>query len=239
MKLIQCIAQHIKSRRKAFEAIKNGHVTINGATCTAVSTIILPNDIISYRQNIITTNVEAIYYLLNKPIGVECTHLPYDNNSATIYDYFNDNQHLFSIGRLDKNTSGLIIITNDGLLSQQVAHPSQHVEKEYLVTTRETITLQHIQLLSQPITIDGHQVQAIRVKKINRNIVSIIVCDGKKHEVRHIVKHAHLTCLELHRIRIGSLVNQQLAIGSYVIITKNTIKKLFEPFDSKHVQLCI
>jgi 23S rRNA pseudouridine2605 synthase len=208
-------AAGVASRRAAEKIITSGRVKVNGEV------ILLPQFMVNDRQDKILVDgapiakgEEKIYFALNKPKGYLCSHVR-RYTEKLIFDLLPPKKRLFSIGRLDKESSGLIIITNDGHFAHGIAHPSFEVEKEYLVKVKEEITAPHLKKIASGIDIDGKWVQPISVKKVRRGTCKVVVHEGKKHEVRKMVQEAFLEIIELKRIRIGHLFLGNLPEGAY------------------------
>lgn len=208
-------ASGIASRRKCDELIFSGKVTINGEI------VQLPQTHVNPEMDIIRVNGKKIfferkiYYVLNKPVGIVCSASRTTPKMKIIEDLFNSKQRLFTAGRLDKETSGLIIVTNDGDLANRIAHPSFNVQKEYLIKTSQEITDDHLRKLSAGTYFSGTRICPIRVIKVRRGTLKIVVSEGKKHEVRILAASAGLKILELCRIRIGPITLGKLPIGCW------------------------
>jgi 23S rRNA pseudouridine2605 synthase len=206
----------IASRRKAEEIITSKRVKVNGKVALLPQTKVdLSKDIISIDNKPITKQLKKVYFMLNKPSGYVCSNTK-KNNEKIIFDIFKDLPYrLFSAGRLDKSTTGLIILTNDGEFANKIIHPSSNITKEYLVKTHELITYEHLKQLSHGVRIDGQWIKPKRVLKIRKGTCKIAVTEGKKHEVRKFCEKANLTILELKRIRLGQLTLGGLPEGSF------------------------
>jgi 23S rRNA pseudouridine2605 synthase len=136
-------------------------------------------------------------------------------NQKLAVDLVHGRGRLFTVGRLDKETSGLILITNDGAFADAVSHPRNGILKEYLVKTEEEIGPQHLERLGAGMVIDGAEVRPINVKKVRKGTLKIVLGEGKKHEVRHLVKNAGLTLYSLTRVRIGSIHLGKMPPGDF------------------------
>lgn len=206
----------IASRRAAEELIFAGMVRVNGET------ILLPQfqvdpaiDTIEYKNRRIQVDEKFFYYVMNKPKDYLCTH-ERRKGEKLIYDLFpRMHPRLFSVGRLDKDTTGLLLITSDGKFAQRIAHPSYTCEKEYLVSCSESITSGHIKQLQRGCVIEGKLAIPKRVEKVHKTQIAITLQEGIKREIRILVKQCSLTLLTLQRIRIGKLMLKDLTIGTY------------------------
>lgn len=217
----------IASRRNAENLIFEGRVRVGKETVTIPQTMVnhLENDIFVDGKKIIFQ--EKIYLIMNKPKGYTCTHLKKERKKI-VYDLFKEiDERLFSIGRLDRDTSGLLLFTNDGHFANRVIHPSSNITKEYLVKTKEAINDHHLKEISKGVWIDGKTVRPVKLKKVRNNTLKIGVKEGKKHEVRLLVKKADLNLTELKRIRIGGLVLSDLNEGDFRPLSKTEQEQIF------------
>src|SRR5262249_53449817 len=138
------------------------------------------------------------------------------SKSRLVLDLFEGvSKRLFTVGRLDKETTGLLIVTNDGTFANQVIHPSSNIHREYVAKTGQEITDQHLKTLSHGIEVEGCFVKPLKVRKVRRGTVKIIVGEGKKREVRALLEAVGLEVKELKRVRIGGLTLGTLPIGAW------------------------
>lgn len=207
----------VASRRACEELIFDGKVKVNGEVIRLPQTLVdLTLDTITVRGQKIAHEEKKVYYLLNKPVGYLCTTVKKEFGAKRVLDLFSHLPYrLFTAGRLDQQTAGLIIVTNDGAFANRVMHPSYNVSKEYLAKTDQEITSEHLKALSVGTWVQNTHVRPHSVKKVRRGTLKISVGEGKKHEVRTLLAHANLTVKELTRIRIGSLSLNSLPIGQY------------------------
>jgi 23S rRNA pseudouridine2605 synthase len=136
-------------------------------------------------------------------------------------------KRLFTVGRLDRETEGLLIVTNDGHFANQVIHPSSNVIKEYIVKTVQEITPAHLTSLSEGARVDDKWIRPVAVQKIRRGTFRISVKEGKKHEVRIMAEKANLKILELTRVRIGGLILGSLPLGTFRTLTSEDQQLIF------------
>ncbi|MDD3480868.1 MAG: pseudouridine synthase [Patescibacteria group bacterium] len=194
----------VASRRKAEELVKKGSVFVNGEKITNLATEIDPDkDEVVLNGNRLNLP-ELKYYLLNKPKGYMTTRSD-PHAKRTIYELLPPDTTLFSVGRLDKDTTGLIAITNDGDFAQNMIHPSKKIEKEYLVTTKSPLTDSQLKTLSGNITLSDGPVKAKQIKKITNNKLRLVIDVGRNRIVRRMIKAVGNEVRELERVRIGSL----------------------------------
>jgi 23S rRNA pseudouridine2605 synthase len=219
-------AAGIASRRLCEEIIWQGRVSVNGETVLIPQTPVdREKDVIIIDGSILPKQEKKVYFLLNKPSGYHCTNIPYFPKAKKVLDFFSHLPYrLFTVGRLDKETTGLIIVTNDGAFANRVIHPSFNIDKEYLAKTDQEISHDHLMQLSKGTTIEGVFVRPLQVKKVRKGTVKITVSEGKKREVRLLLERTGLKVLSLSRIRVGSLLLGPLLIGHWRELTSKEIE---------------
>jgi 23S rRNA pseudouridine2605 synthase len=222
-------AAGVASRRAAEELIFQGRVQVNGTTIKVPQTLVdWENDQIHVDALPLKGEHKKIYYMLNKPIGYICSNVR-PGKRAIVLDLFPQSEkRLFTVGRLDKDTNGLLLVTNDGHFAHKVIHPSSNIVKEYIVKTAQEITPSHLTTLSQGARVDEKWVRPVSVQKIRKGTFRILLKEGKKHEVRIIAERAELKVLELTRVRIGGLVLGSLAEGEFRSLTEQDRETIFQ-----------
>ncbi|MGE3954995.1 MAG: pseudouridine synthase [Parachlamydiales bacterium] len=215
----------VASRRACEEIIFSGRVSVNGKITLLPQTQVDPEvDEIRIDGEVVGRRERMVAFMLNKPKGLLCTNAP---GPPRVIDLFKELPYrLFTAGRLDKETTGLLIVTNDGHLAQRIIHPSSNIEKEYWATVAEEVTQGHLQALSRGCQVEGTPVRPLRVEK-RGNQLRITVGEGKKREVRVMLESAGLTCLALCRVRIGGLTLGELPVGSYKPLSPADQNKIF------------
>ncbi len=208
-------AAGIASRRASEEIIAEGRVQVNGEVAIHPYTPVdLSVDEVYVDGKRIGKEEKKVYILLNKPTGTICTSEKSKEKGKRVLDLLSHLRlRLFTVGRLDRETSGLLIITNDGVFANRVIHPSYGIEKEYLAKTSDEITLEHLKTISEGGWVEGTYVRPVSVKKVRRGTLKVVVTDGRKREVRCLLEKAGLTVRELCRIRIGHLTLGNLQPG--------------------------
>lgn len=218
-------AAGVASRRACEELIFDGRVKVNGAI------VLIPQTLVSAEDKLVVNGKEIghaeakLYYMLNKPVGYVCTAKRTNTSTKLVLDLFTDvKARLFTVGRLDKNTEGLLLVTNDGHFANQIIHPSANVVKEYLAKTDAEVSADHLVAISNGTQVEGVFVKPTSVSKVRRGTIKVCVTDGKKHEVRLLLEAAGLHINHLTRIRIGPLSLGALPVGSYRPLTLNEQK---------------
>lgn len=218
----------VASRRACEEIIFAGRVTVNNVVASEPQTLVDERDQISVDGHPLNKVEEKVYYILNKPAGYICTAKKMGSKKIVLDLFHEVPYRLFTVGRLDKETEGLLIVTNDGHFANKVIHPSSCIHKEYLAKTDAEITADHLTAISSGTLVEGVFVKPVRVTKVRRGTVKIAVSEGKKREVRTLLEAAGLKVLELIRIRIGGLQLGQLEPGSWRVMTEKEKTLIFE-----------
>lgn len=220
------------SRRKAEELIIQNRVKVNGILVNKLGTKINVTDIISIDDQIINKEINKIYYLLNKPKGVICS-VKDNKNRKTIIDLIDTNERIYPIGRLDYNTTGLIILTNDGMFTSYLMHPKNKITKTYIAKINGILNKQDFQKLRQGILIDNRKViiDHFKVKEIdnsnNKSLIEITIHEGRNHIIKKIFKSFNKEVLKLHRSKIAFLTDINLKCGEYRKLSVKEIKTLY------------
>ena len=219
------------SRRKAEELIKAGKVIVNGKVVRELGTKAnFSDDILIDGKKI--EREEKEYYIFNKPRGV-ITSTSDDKGRKVVTDYFETNKRLYPVGRLDYDTTGLLILTNDGELANLIMHPRNEIEKQYIAKLEGIIKGEEINKLKNGIVLDGTKCIPKRVKlrefdkKTNTSIVEIVICEGKNHEVKRLFESVSFNVLKLKRERIGFLTLGKLKSGEYRKLNPKEVKQLY------------
>jgi 23S rRNA pseudouridine2605 synthase len=220
----------LASRRAAEKLIFDGKVTVNGkrelVPQTLVDHIV---DVIEVEGKRLAHQPRKVYYALNKPVGYHCTNATAIRRRAVDLVESPQSVRLFTVGRLDKDTSGLILITNDGHFANRVMHPSGGVKKEYIAKVDQEVSHDHLVALSEGCVVEGALVRPIRVSKVRRATLRIVVQEGRRHEVREMLAAAGFKVLELKRVKIGELSLGNIPEGQWKKLSPQEIQHLFPP----------
>lgn len=212
------------SRRKADEVILEGRVTINKSIAKIGDTV-RETDIVRVDGERIKVNQEYEYYLLNKPKRVLCTN--YDKfDRPTAVSLIKSKKRLFTYGRLDYLTEGLIIISNDGDMYNHIMHPRKKLYKSYVAKLDKEITEEHMEALKHGVVIDGVRTLPAKVKKFDTFEVRIAIFEGKNRQIRKMLETLGYEVKNLKRIKIGELRLGTLGVGEYRKLTPEEISYL-------------
>lgn len=193
----------VTSRRKAEELIKSEKVLVNNIIETDLSRDISDTDVVNVNGKIIKLP-DYQYYILNKPVGYTTTREDI-HAKKNVFELLPNEASLFTVGRLDKNTSGLLLVTNDGDFAQNIIHPSKKVNKVYEVITEKDIDNKQIDELSNPIKLNDGTVNILALKKISNRKIIITICVGKNRIVRRIFESIGNNVKELNRVQVGKI----------------------------------
>ena len=206
------------SRRQADELIAAGRVKINGQLAK-VGQVVEPNDRVTVDNKAVQQSVGHTYLMVNKPIGVICTS---DRRAKdNVLDLVGSNQRLFPVGRLDVESSGLLILTDDGELTNRLTHPRYGHEKEYLVRLAEDISDADLAVLATGIELDGTKTQPADIRRIDTNRLTITIREGRNRQIRRMCELVELKVTGLKRIRIGKVKLGNLPVGQWRYLGEN------------------
>ena len=230
MKLFRVISSSGElSRRKSINAIQEAMVTVNGKLILDPFIDTKPEDDIRLDNKKIKYKVDLTTILLNKPSGYISTKSD-EKGRKTIFELVPKNPPLNHVGRLDKNTTGAILLTNDGNLSQFLMHPKNKIEKEYIATTDKYFSEKNIKRLQKGIFIGSNQKGRAKIvsQELKKGHVEVVMIlrQGKKNEIRRIFKFLDLNLLSLKRVRIGEIKLSNLAEGSWRNLSKKEMNFL-------------
>lgn len=211
------------SRREADRLIEQGKVTVNHETALMGQKITM-NDIVEIDGRQIKREEEQILLAFNKPVGVECTSDL--TNKDNIIDYINYEKRIYPIGRLDKNSQGLILLTNDGSFVNQILKASNYHEKEYIVSVDKPITEDFLECMSSGVEILGQVTRPCIVKKIKKHVFSIILTQGLNRQIRRMCETLGYKVQKLKRVRIMNIELGNLPMGQYRNITDEELTEL-------------
>ena len=219
------------SRRKAEELISSGKVFVNGSKVTELGTKVDNNDTIVVEGVKLSGNTPKEYYLLYKPRGYICSAKD-EKGRKVVTELIDTKERIYPVGRLDYDTTGVLLLTNDGDLTNILTHPSNGIEKQYLAIVEGILTTDEIYKLINGVEIEGVKVVPKRVKikkkdlEKNRTKIEITIIEGRNHIVKKIFEKIGHPVNKLHREREGFLTVAGMKSGDYKILSRDEVKKL-------------
>lgn len=221
----------IASRRKSEELILAGKVKVNGKIVTELGTKVSEKDEVEV-ENMEVYRKEKEYYLLYKPEKTICS-VSDEKGRTTIVDLIETDEKIFPVGRLDYDTTGLILLTNDGELTNKLTHPKGYVEKTYIAKVSGIVTGKEIHELEEGIELEGVKTKKARAKlkkidkKNNKSYVELTITEGRNHQVKNMFAALGHKVLKLKRISYAFFNLEGMKIGEYRRLTAKEVKQLY------------
>jgi len=221
----------VASRRKAEELIAEGHVKVNGKIITTLGAKVSEKDKVEV-DHIVVSKKEKVYYLLNKPRSI-ISSAQDEKNRKTVVDLIDTDARIYPVGRLDYDTTGVLLLTNDGEFANILTHPHHEIDKVYIAKIRGIIKGKDINSLKNGVEIDGQKLKASRVKlrktdlKTNTSMVQLTIHEGKNHQVKKMFEAIGYDVLKLKRESIAFLTLDGIKSGDYRELSIKEVKKLY------------
>ncbi|NLG92463.1 MAG: rRNA pseudouridine synthase [Clostridiales bacterium] len=220
----------IASRRKAEEMISAGEVKVNGVTAKIGDKVDPQKDKVSIRGELLDTHVKEVYIMLHKPRGF-ITTMSDEMNRKCVAELVKDiPERVYPVGRLDRESEGLLLMTNDGEFANAMTHPSLHIPKTYRVTVRPGITEDQLTQIAVGIVIDGRKTAPAKVNVISqeagRVVLEIVLYEGRNRQIRKMCEQLGLEVARLKRIAVGPVKLGMLQPGKWRPLAKEEVKKL-------------
>ncbi len=213
------------SRREADRLVSSGQVIVNNQVAS-IGMVISINDDVVVNGKLIKPPTQHVYLALNKPVGIEC--ITDRNISGNVIDFINYDKRIFPIGRLDKDSEGLLLLTSDGDIVNKITRSNNNHEKEYIVTVDSKITAEFINKMMNGVPILNKITKPCKVKKIDNFTFNIIITEGLNRQIRRMCKYFNYRVLNLKRIRIMNILLGDLKVGKYRLLNEKEQKELNE-----------
>lgn len=226
------------SRRKAEELILAGKVMVNGEKVLELGTKVSKSDVIEVEGIVLDRNYNYEYYLLNKPRGI-ITAVSDDKGRKTVVDLIDTNTRIYPIGRLDYDTTGVLLLTNDGDLANGLIHPASEVDKVYIAKVDGVLTGYDVKRMRSGLVIDGYKTKRchVKVKSVdkekNRCIVEIVIHEGRNHQVKKMIEAVGKKVIKLKRERFAFLTTDGVKAGDYRRLTNKEVAVLYSMINKK------
>ena len=220
------------SRRNAEKLILEGKVTVNGNIINTLGTKVNNSDIITVDGNALNQAVVKEYYLLNKPRGVISSSLD-EKGRKTVVDLIDTDARIYPIGRLDYDTTGIILLTNDGELANLLMHPKNRIIKTYLAKLEGIIDINTLKKIKNGVVVDNRKVEVVDVKLKQKDVikntsfVSISIIEGRNHIVKKLFKEVGFCVEKLSRTGYDFLTLDNLKSGEYRKLSIKEVKRLY------------
>lgn len=225
------------SRRKAEELIQNGKVKVNGKVVWELGTKVDVHDIIEVDGNLLQKEEQKVYYLLYKPRGVVTTTSD-DKHRKTVVDLIPTQMRIYPVGRLDYDTTGILLLTNDGEFANAMMHPKTNIDKVYIAKVKGLIGKEQILKLQNGVIVDGKKTAKAKArikkydKKTDTSIVELIIHEGRNHQVKRMFEAIGYEVLKLKREQISFLDLTGLKSGEYRTLNPKEIKRLYNEINN-------
>ncbi len=226
----------LMSRRAAEKEIEAGNVTVNGAVAKIGDSVMPGKDKVFYKGKEVRSSGRKLYLLLNKPQGVVTT-MSDEFGRKTVRELLPVKERVYPVGRLDKDSEGLLICTNDGELANMLMHPRYHLKKTYVVNVRGNVYGETADALRALREIDGEPIAEADVQIVSRSdsasVLRFTICEGKNRQIRRMCEAVGLSVMQLKRVSIGPLHLTGIEIGKSRPMTKAELTDLKKALDSK------
>ena len=219
------------SRRKCEELIEDGRVTVDGEVASLGQRVDTSSQRVEVDGVTVSAAPDLVYYLLNKPAGVVTTASD-THGRPTVVDLVPDEPRVFSVGRLDADTEGLLLLTNDGDLTHRLTHPSFGIEKEYLAEVEGAPKPAAITKLRRGVDLDDGPTAPAKVSQVEPNALRITIHEGRNRQVRRMCEAVGHPVVRLVRTRIGPLVDRRLKPGEWRALSAAEIRALQTAVDT-------
>jgi len=215
------------SRRNADKIILEGRVKVNGQVTTELGVKVTSTDKIEVDEKEIFLEARKVYVMLNKPRGYVTTSKE-QFNRPSVLELISIKERVFAVGRLDMDSEGLLLLTNDGEFTNKIIHPTKHVAKKYEVELKKEISDVDMEKLRQGVDIGGYKTATAIVERVSNKKMVITIYEGKNRQIRKMCEAVENKVVSLRRIAIGNLALGTLKTGEYKLLSAAEINEIFE-----------
>lgn len=215
------------SRRIVEDLIEEGRVSVNGQVAVLGRRVDVETDAVEVDGVRVGVAPDLTYYLLNKPKGVVTTAAD-THDREIVTELVPDEPRVYPVGRLDLDTEGLLLITNDGDLTHRLTHPSFGIEKEYLVEVDKPMSRGHLRRLREGVELDDGMTAPAKAQQVAPSVIKLTIHEGRNRQIRRMCSALGFTVTRLVRIRIGALADRNMAPGEWRELTLDEIRRLEE-----------
>ena len=215
------------SRRIVEDMIEDGRVSVNGQVAVLGRRVDVESDAVEVDGVRVGVAPDLIYYLLNKPKGVVTTAAD-THDREIVTELVPDEPRVYPVGRLDLDTEGLLLITNDGDLTHRLTHPSFGIEKEYLVEVDKPVRRGDLRRLREGVELDDGMTAPAKAQQVAPSVIKLTIHEGRNRQIRRMCSALGFTVTRLVRIRIGALADRNMAPGEWRELTLDEIRRLEE-----------
>ena len=220
----------VASRRKSEELIAAGKVKVNGKVAQIGDKIDPKNDVVSVNGRKLTRESNYVYLALNKPRGYVTTMSDEMDRKCVAELVADVGKRVYPVGRLDRDSEGLLLFTNDGAFANAMTHPSRHISKTYRVSVRPRITEEQVTVLTSSMMIDGRKTLPADVRVVSneedKSVLEVVLYEGRNRQIRRLCEEAGLEVVRLKRVAIGQLRLAGLKVGAYRSLSQEEVSLL-------------
>ena len=219
----------VTSRRGAEDLITSGRVMVNGEMINTPVFFVEDDDVVCVDKKVIKKHSEIKLYMFHKPIDTVTT-MRDPENRKTIYDVLDKKyKNLKYVGRLDYKTTGLLLLTNDGEFARKMSLPKNHIERTYVATVNK-FSERGLNIARRGVVVNGIKYRPMKIEVIDEHNLKVTVIEGKKNEIRIVLKHISSPVVKLHRVSYGPISLGKLGVGKILEIDKKTIDLISKNF---------